>query len=54
LAAAYAAVQEPRVSRIAAELRATLDRLEAACGAANDPVLSDGTGLIGAQATDYV
>jgi (p)ppGpp synthase/HD superfamily hydrolase len=54
LATAYATVREPRVARIATELRATLVRLEAACGAAADSALSDGAGLIEAPATDRV
>ena len=39
-------VCDPRVARIAAELHTTLNRLEADCGAANDPTLSAGTGLL--------
>ncbi|HTV73436.1 MAG TPA: HD domain-containing protein [Candidatus Acidoferrales bacterium] len=46
LASSYATVSDPRVSRVAAELRATLDRLERGCGATTDPALSDGAGLI--------
>jgi (p)ppGpp synthase/HD superfamily hydrolase len=50
LARSYAKINEARVARIAVELQATLDRLEAACGASIDPALSDGLGLTDHQA----
>lgn len=46
LVATYESVDDRRVARIAADLRATLDCLEAACGAPYDPNLADGDGLV--------
>jgi len=46
LANAYESVRDARLARIAAEIRATLIRLEDACGASSDPNLAGGADLL--------